>query len=113
SGPIKVLGEHPGLGGKVEVLSGRYGPYIKHGAVNATLPKGTAPEAVTMEEAVRLIAARIESGGGTKKRPAGKAAKSKAVTVNGKGAKGKAPKSGKAAKPAAAKRTSKAASEAP
>ena len=67
STPIKVLGEHPALGGKVEVLSGRYGPYIKFGKVNATLPKDMAPEAVTMDDAVKLIAARMESGSGKKK----------------------------------------------
>ena len=42
---IKELGEHPELGGKVEVLSGRYGPYVKHGKINATIPKDRAPEA--------------------------------------------------------------------
>ena len=42
---IKELGDHPELGGKVQVLSGRYGPYVKHGKVNATLPKDIAPEA--------------------------------------------------------------------
>ncbi len=94
SAPIKVLGEHPEHGGKVEVLSGRFGPYIKFGKVNATVPKSMAPEAVTMEDAVKLIAARMESGGG-KKKPAGKAkaAKTKAATgpANG-GKKAKAPR---------------------
>ena len=48
----------PELGGKVQVLSGRYGPYVKHGKVNATLPKDRQPEQVTLAEAVELIAAR-------------------------------------------------------
>src|SRR5512143_91644 len=64
---IKELGDHPELGGKVQVLSGRYGPYVKHGKVNATLPKDIEPEQTTIEQAVELIAAR--SAKGTGKRP--------------------------------------------
>ena len=59
---LKDLGEHPGEGGKVQVLAGRYGPYVKHGAVNATLPRGKEPAALTMDEAVQLIAERIAKG---------------------------------------------------
>jgi DNA topoisomerase-1 len=55
---IKALGEHPELGGEIEVLSGRYGPYVKHGKVNATVPKDHDPEQVTLAEAVELIAER-------------------------------------------------------
>jgi DNA topoisomerase-1 len=60
---IKELGEHPELKGPVQVLSGRYGPYVKHGKVNATLPKDKAPEDITMAEAVALIAAKDAKGG--------------------------------------------------
>ncbi len=67
---IKELGDHPELGGKVQVLSGRYGPYVKHGKVNATLPKDRAPEEVTLAEAVELIAVR--SAKGPAKKPAKK-----------------------------------------
>jgi DNA topoisomerase-1 len=59
---LKTLGDHPELGGPVQLFSGRYGPYVKHGKVNATIPKGTEPEELTMEAAVQLLAARAENG---------------------------------------------------
>jgi DNA topoisomerase I len=59
---LKELGEHPRDGGKVQVLSGRYGPYVKHAEVNATLPNGTDPAALTMDDAVALIAERAAKG---------------------------------------------------
>ena len=68
SSVIKELGDHPELGGKVQVLSGRYGPYVKHGKVNATLPKDRDPEQVKLQEAVELIAAK-SARGPTKKTP--------------------------------------------
>ena len=56
--PIKELGEHPGEGGPVNVMNGRYGPYVKWGKINATLPKGSEPTAVTMDQAIELIDAK-------------------------------------------------------
>jgi DNA topoisomerase-1 len=53
--PLRDLGVHPD-GGPVLVMPGKYGPYVKWGKVNATLPKELAPETVTMEEAVALVA---------------------------------------------------------
>jgi len=74
---IKELGEHPQLGGKVEILTGKFGPYAKHGKVNATLPKDRDPAETTLEEAVELLAAKSGKGGAKKaaKKPAKKAAK--------------------------------------
>jgi DNA topoisomerase-1 len=67
---LKDLGAHPADGAPVRVLSGRYGPYIKHGATNANVPRGTDPAAVTMEQAVALLAERAAKGGGGKRKPA-------------------------------------------
>ncbi len=61
--PLKELGEHPTEGGAVNVMDGRYGPYIKFGKINATLPKGVEPADVTMEQAVALIAEKSNKGG--------------------------------------------------
>ncbi|MEJ2118295.1 MAG: topoisomerase C-terminal repeat-containing protein, partial [Alphaproteobacteria bacterium] len=101
---LKKLGEHPELGGEVQVFNGRFGPYVKHGKINATIPKGTEPEAITMEEAVLLIAARAEKAGTTKKKPA-KAAK-KPATKAKKAEEGDAPKK-KTTKSASAKSATK------
>ena len=73
---LKELGEHPSEGGKIQVLSGRYGPYVKHGDVNATLPKSKDPAALTVEEAVELIAERVAKGPSKPKARRGKSAKS-------------------------------------
>lgn len=59
---LKELGDHPDGGGKVTVHNGRYGPYVKFGKINATLPKDKEPEAVTLEEAVVLIAEKAAKG---------------------------------------------------
>ncbi|WP_180900918.1 type I DNA topoisomerase [Martelella soudanensis] len=71
---LKSLGDHP-EGGEVTVNEGRYGPYVKWGKINATIPKGKEPQSVTMEEAVPLLAARAEKAG--LKKPAKKAAAKK------------------------------------
>ena len=68
---LKDLGEHPELGGPMQVLDGRYGPYVKHGKVNATLPKSVKPEEMTAEQAITLIAEKAAKGG-KKKSPAKK-----------------------------------------
>ena len=64
-------------GGPITVRAGRYGPYVNQGKINATLPKDLKPEDVTLEQAVAMIAAKAEAGGGKKKAPAKKAAAKK------------------------------------
>lgn len=75
--PLKELGEHPADGGAVNVMEGRYGPYVKWEKINATIPKGTEPADVTMEMAVELIAERAAKSGKKKAAPKKKAAAKK------------------------------------
>ena len=65
---LKALGPHPTGGAPVRILDGRYGPYVTDGTTNASLPKGTAPESLTMAQAVDLMNARA-SAPSSKKRP--------------------------------------------
>ncbi len=110
--PLRELGEHPD-GGPIQVMPGKYGPYVKWAKVNATLPKDIAPEAVTLEEALALIAEKAGKSGGKKKAPAKKAAPKKAAAKPAaakKPAAKKAPaKTAAAKKPAAKKTAAKAA----
>jgi DNA topoisomerase-1 len=65
--PILSLGNHPTEDGQIEVYAGRYGPYVQHGKIRATLPKSVEPEALTLEEALELLSAKA-----AKEAPAGK-----------------------------------------
>ncbi|WP_084862523.1 type I DNA topoisomerase [Salibaculum halophilum] len=65
--PLKELGDHPSEGGPVNVMEGRYGPYVKWGKVNATIPKETEPGDVTMDQAVALITEKAAKTGTGKK----------------------------------------------
>jgi DNA topoisomerase-1 len=106
---LKDLGQAED-GRSIKVQKGKFGPYVSDGTINATLPEGTEPEAVTMEQALALLAERAAKGG--KKAKAAKAPKApkaaKSSTTNGateKAEKQAAPKAKttkkKAAKPAA------------
>jgi len=99
--PLKVLGEHP-EGGEVQVMPGRYGPYVKWQKINATLPRDLAPETVTLEQALALVAEKAAKGGkGRRKAPAKTAAKKPA---NKKAAPKKAAPKKATARKAAAKK---------
>jgi DNA topoisomerase-1 len=54
-------------GEPVKLLDGRYGPYVTDGQTNASLPKGSNVEEVTLERALDLLAERAAKGGGRKK----------------------------------------------
>jgi DNA topoisomerase-1 len=65
--PGKVLGEHPDKGGSIVVKNGRYGPYVSHNGVNATLTGDKTPDTVTLDEAVVLLDARAAMMGNSPK----------------------------------------------
>jgi DNA topoisomerase-1 len=62
---LREVGLHPASQAKVEILEGRYGPYVTDGTTNASVPKDVAVESLTLEEAVGLLKAR--EGAPTKK----------------------------------------------
>jgi len=63
----KELGKHPDDGKPVNLQNGRYGWYVSHNKINATLPKDLDPQSITLLDALPLIAAKAEKGGTTKK----------------------------------------------
>ena len=94
--PGKEIGAHPEDGKQITLHSGRYGPYVRHGGVIASLPKTLAPESLTLDRAVELLAAKAS------KKPAKKAAKK---TPEKKTAKKKAAKKKSAKKKSAKKKS--------
>jgi len=101
--PARSLGDHPSDGKPVNLSSGRFGPYVSHGGINANLPRGR--DEVSLEEAIALIAAKAEKSGG--KAPAKKAGAKKAAPKAAAEKKAAAPKKTAAAKPAAKKPAAK------
>lgn len=104
--PLKELGEHPESGGAINVMDGRYGPYVKWEKINATLPKGTEPDDVTIELAVELIAEKAAKSGKGKKAPAKKKAAAKKPAAKKPAAKKPAAKKPAKKAPAAKKTAS-------
>ena len=80
----KELGKHPDDGKVVNLQNGRYGWYVSHNKINATLPKDMDPQSVTLLDALPLIAAKAEKGGTTKKKAATKKAPAKKATSKAK-----------------------------
>jgi len=94
----KKIGDHPDDGKPIELRDGRYGPYVKHGKINASLPSDMEPESLSLELAVELIAARAEKVGVKTK-----AKKAKAKSKTKSKAKSKAKPKAKENPPAADK----------
>ena len=104
--PLRELGEHPETGDPVNVMDGRYGPYVKHQKTNATIPRGEDPQKITLEQALELIVAREKKKPTKKKATKKKTTKKKATK---KKATKKAPAKKKATKKATKKTTKKTA----
>ena len=107
--PIADLGAHPSGEGRVEIFAGRYGPYVQHAKVRATIPKSVEPEDLTMDEALGLLAEKMAKDEATGK--TGAKTNGKKTTARKPAAKPVAPKTkvikatGK--KPAANKKVAK------
>lgn len=108
--PLKELGEHPTAGGAVAVYSGRYGPYVQHGKIRATLSKSQEPESLTMEEAVELISAKAAKEAPAKKTTARKTSAAKKPTAK-KAASASTAKKAASKKPATKKPSARKAAE--
>ncbi|HZU90398.1 MAG TPA: topoisomerase C-terminal repeat-containing protein, partial [Stellaceae bacterium] len=103
--PLKNLGEHP-EGGAVTIYRGRYGPYVAHDGVIASLPRAVEPDALTLDAAIALLrekgkgrAAKSAPHGGAPRKAAAASARAKPDTGNGS--------AGKTTKRTAKKRTSR------
>ncbi|OJH43205.1 type I DNA topoisomerase [Paracoccus sp. SM22M-07] len=101
--PLKELGDHPD-GGAIQVMSGRYGPYVKWEKINATLPRDVEPADLTVEQALELIAAKAAK---SPKKAAKKPAAKKPAAKKPAAKKTTAAKKPAAKKPAAKKTTAK------
>jgi len=102
--PIREMGEHPDMGGAVNVMEGKYGPYVKWEKVNATIPKEIEPADLTMERAVELIEEKLAKSPAKRKAATKKKAPAKKPAAKKAAAK-KAPAKKVAAKKTNAKKT--------
>ncbi|GIW99384.1 MAG: DNA topoisomerase 1 [Pirellulaceae bacterium] len=101
SEPLKMFADSPVTGKPIQLLDGRYGPYVTDGETNASIPRDMSPDELTFEQAVELLAARAAAGGSkrqkatkkkaTKKKAATKKASAKKKTTKKKAATKKTP----------------------
>ncbi len=94
-------------GTDIEVLNGRYGPYVTDGNKNAKIPKDKDPKSLTLKECEELLAAAPERRGRLKKKAAAKKKVTKKKTAKKKATKKKAVKKKSVKKKTAKKKTAK------
>jgi DNA topoisomerase I len=104
---LRALGPHPADAAPITLHEGRFGPYLKHGKTNASLPKGMTPEEVTVDQAVQLLAERAKSAKPAKRGAAGARKPAARAAAPKRGAAAKATETGKPAKPGKAAKTTK------
>ena len=104
--PLRIVGTHPADEAPIELYDGRYGPYVKHGGINATVPRDLKPEELTLEQAVaaarraRRQGRRQEAGA----RQEGGQGQGRSQEPNANGAAEAAPANDTEAKPKTAKK---------
>jgi len=103
--PLRVIGEHPEDKRPVGVYEGKYGSYVKHGKINATLPRDLKVEEITMEQALALLAERAEKMGAKAPKRAAKPKANKEATTD---TEAKPKRAKKASKPKAKAKAKKA-----
>jgi len=103
--PLRVIGEHPEDKRPVGVYEGKYGSYVKHGKINATLPRDLKVEEITMEQALALLAERAEKMGAKAPKRAAKPKAKKEATAE---TEAKPKRAKKASKPKAKAKAKKA-----
>jgi DNA topoisomerase I len=112
--PLREMGNHTD-GEPIRLYSGRFGPYLKHGAINANIPRGADPASITLEQAIELVDARALAAPSNKvkgkkkaaKAPAPKPGKKAAAAETGEKKSTTKKTAAKAAKPAAKKAAAK------
>lgn len=77
---LRELGTHPEDGEAVNIYDGPYGPYIKHGKTNASIPEGQSVEDITLAAALELLAAKASTGKSTRKTTKSTSSRSKSTT---------------------------------
>ncbi len=82
--PLRELGTHPTDGEPVNIYDGPYGPYIKHGKTNASVPEGESVEGLTMEKALEALAAKAGSTTKSSRKSTTKSGTSTKKTTTGK-----------------------------
>lgn len=97
---LRVLGNHPQDNAEIAIYDGRYGAYVQHGKLRATLPKDEKVEAITLEQALELLTAKAAKDAASPTRKKAAPRKAAAAKTTAKPAAKKAP----AKKPAAKKK---------